>query len=86
MRPCIPPRTRYPTISLHHTKLYIHNGHTSVSENQGKPLAPKLKIYESEKQRFFHRDTWWEERVPLEISVETFSTGNFNDLREEDFL
>ncbi|WP_288104678.1 hypothetical protein, partial [Thermofilum sp.] len=32
-------------------------------------------IEESEKQRFLHRDTWWEERVPLEISVETFSTG-----------
>uniref|UniRef100_A0A7C1GBT3 Uncharacterized protein n=1 Tax=Thermofilum adornatum TaxID=1365176 RepID=A0A7C1GBT3_9CREN len=37
-----------------------------------------------EKQRFFHSDTGWEERVPLKISVETFSTGNFNALREED--
>ncbi|AGT34900.1 hypothetical protein N186_02595 [Thermofilum adornatum] len=82
----VPPRTRYPTISLHHTKLYIHNDHTSVSENQEKPLAPKLKIYESEKQRFLHCDTGWEEMVPLEISVETFSTGNFNALREEAFL
>jgi hypothetical protein len=39
-----------------------------------------------EKQRFIYRDTGWEERVPLEISVETFSTGNFNTSREEAFF
>jgi hypothetical protein len=37
-----------------------------------------------EKQRFFHRDTGWEEMVPLEISVETFSTGKVCRLGEED--
>ncbi|MEM0009767.1 MAG: hypothetical protein QXW42_09075 [Thermofilum sp.] len=46
----------------------------------------QIILKKSEKQRFFHRDTGWEEIVPLEISVESFSTGNFNALREEDFL
>ncbi|AJB42530.1 hypothetical protein TCARB_1486 [Thermofilum adornatum 1505] len=39
-----------------------------------------------EKQRLFHRDTGWEEMVPLKISVETFSTGKVCRLGEVDFL
>jgi hypothetical protein len=40
----------------------------------------------SEKQRFFHRDTGWEERAPSEISVEAFTTGNISGSREENLL
>ncbi|MCC5998886.1 MAG: hypothetical protein LM573_07390 [Thermofilum sp.] len=46
----------------------------------------QIILKKSEKQRFFHRDTGWEERVPLKISVETFSTGKVNSLREEESL
>jgi hypothetical protein len=54
-----------------------------------KDSLPRLKLKflkKSEKQRFLHRDTGWEERVPLEISVETFSTGKVCRLGEVDFL
>jgi hypothetical protein len=51
------------------------------------PMRINLAILKKrEKQRFIHRDTGWEEMVPLEISVEMFSTGSFNASWEVDFL